>query len=51
MGFLSAWKEDGIARLESELANYQDLYDTYGGEDYKQMIDIITEELEKERGD
>jgi len=51
MGFFSALKEDGIARLESELDKYQDLFDTYGGEEYQQMIDIITKELEKERGD
>lgn len=50
MGLLAKWKEDGIDRLESELAKYQDLLDTYGDEEYAQMVKIITAELEKERG-
>lgn len=50
MGLLDGFKQDGIDRLESELDKYQDLYDTYGGEEYAQMIKIITEELEKARG-
>jgi len=51
MGFRSAWKQDGIDRLESELDRYQDLYDTYHDQEYADMIKIITEELEKAKAD
>jgi len=51
MGFRSAWKQDGIDRLESELDRYKDLYDTYHDQEYADMIKIITEELEKAKAD
>lgn len=49
MGLRSAWIQDGIRRLESELDYYQGLLDDYGDEEYRQQVAIITEELEKER--
>ncbi len=51
MGIRSAWKEDGIRRLEDELEFNQDMFDTYGDQEYKDTIAIIKQELEKERAD
>jgi len=51
MGIRSAWKEDGIRRLEDELEFNQDMFDTYGDEEYKDMITRIKQELDEERAD
>jgi len=51
MGLRSAWKEDGIRRLEDELEFNQDMFDTYGDQEYKDMIIRIKQELDEERAD
>ena len=51
MGLRSAWKKDGVRRLEDELEYYQDMYDNYGDQEFKEMIPKIKEELAKEKAD